>query len=59
VRLLVRLPRDRVTVLGVADAVRGLPWVARERRPVPRRVEAGYRLLEDRQLNGGARRYVS
>ena len=58
-QLLVHLPRDRVTVLGIADAVRGLPWVARERRAVPRQVEAGYRLLEDRQLSGGARRYVS
>ncbi len=58
-RQLVRLPRDRVTLLGVLDAVRGLPWVLRERAPVPPHLEHGYRLLEDAQLDGGARRYVS
>lgn len=58
-RLLVRLPRDRISLLGVADAVRGAPWVARERRVVPPQVEAGYRLLDDRQLTGRARRYIS
>jgi N-acetylglucosaminyl-diphospho-decaprenol L-rhamnosyltransferase len=58
-RLLVRLPRDRVTAFGVLDAVVGLPWVVRERAVVPTRVEHGYRLLEDMQLNGGARKYVS
>lgn len=59
VRLLRRLPRDRVTASGVGDAVRGLPWVLRERRPVPAHLERGYRQLEDMQLNGGARKYVS
>lgn len=58
-RLLRRLPRDRVTAQGVGDAVRGLPWVIRERNPVPAHIERGYRQLEDMQLNGGARRYVS
>lgn len=56
-RLIRRLPRDRVSALGVADALRGLPWVARERAPVPPALERGYRALEDMQLNGGARRY--
>lgn len=59
VRLLRRLPRDRVTARGIGDAVRGLPWVLRERRPVPAHMERGYRQLEDMQLNGGARKYVS
>ncbi|TFV54900.1 glycosyltransferase [Mycobacterium sp. PS03-16] len=59
VRLLRRLPRDRVTASGIGDAVRGLPWVLRERRPVPAHLERGYRQLEDMQLNGGARKYVS
>jgi GT2 family glycosyltransferase len=59
VRLLQRLPRDRVTARGVGDALRGLPWVVRERKPVPAHMERGYRLLEDMQLNGGARKYVS
>lgn len=58
-RLLRRLPRDRVTALGIGDAIRGLPWVLRERDPVPPHVERGYRLLEDSQLNGRARNYVS
>jgi GT2 family glycosyltransferase len=58
-RLLRRLPRDRVTAQGVGDAIRGLPWVVRERNPVPGHVERGYRQLEDMQLNGGARKYVS
>jgi hypothetical protein len=33
--------------------------VLRERRPVPAHMERGYRQLEDMQLNGGARKYVS
>ncbi|WP_374023797.1 glycosyltransferase family 2 protein [Mycobacterium sp. HNNTM2301] len=58
-RLLRRLPRDRVTAQGLGDAIRGLPWVLRERNPVPAGVERGYRQLEDMQLNGTARNYVS
>lgn len=58
-RLLRRLPRDRVTAQGITDALRGLPWVLRERNPVPAYVERGYRQLEDMQLNGTARNYVS
>ncbi len=58
-RLLLRLPRDRVTLAGLGEAVSGLPWVLRERRVVPAHVEAGYRRLEEMQLNGKARRYVS
>ena len=59
VLLVRRLPRDRVTVQGLGDAVRGVPWVLRERAVVPPHVERGYRKLEDMQLDGGARRYVS
>ncbi|WP_253851747.1 glycosyltransferase family 2 protein [Mycobacterium sp. 1423905.2] len=59
IRLLRRLPRDRVSVQGISDAVRGLPWVLRERKPVPANLERGYQQLEDMQLNGGARKYVS
>jgi N-acetylglucosaminyl-diphospho-decaprenol L-rhamnosyltransferase len=58
-RLIARLPPDRVTLLGIADAVRGLPWVVRERSVVPPDLERGYRRLEHLQLDGGARRYVS
>jgi N-acetylglucosaminyl-diphospho-decaprenol L-rhamnosyltransferase len=59
VRLLATVPRDRVSLLGVLDAVRGAGWVVRERRVVPGSVESGYRLLEDMQLRSRARRYVS
>ncbi len=59
VRLLRTLPPDRVSLLGVADALAGLPWVLRDRDPVPPSVEQGFRLLEDMQLDGEARRYVS
>ena len=58
-RLATRVPRDRITLYAVADAVRGAHWVARERHVVPPHVERGYQQLEDMQLNGGARRYVS
>jgi GT2 family glycosyltransferase len=59
VRLLRRLPRDRVTAAGIGEAIRGLPWVLRERNPVPARMERGYQQLEDMQLDGGARKYES
>jgi GT2 family glycosyltransferase len=59
VRMLRRLPRDRVTLAGIGEAIRGLPWVLRERNPVPPSQERGYQLLEDMQLNGGARKYES
>lgn len=59
VHLLAGLPRDLVSAGAITDALAGLPWVLRNRRPVPARMEAGYRLLEDDQLHGGNRRYVS
>ncbi len=59
VRLLGRLPRDRVTARALAAALAGVPWVLRERRVVPADVEAGLRRLEGAQLDGGTRRYVS
>jgi N-acetylglucosaminyl-diphospho-decaprenol L-rhamnosyltransferase len=59
VRLLRRLPRDAVSLGGVSEAVRGLPWVLRERAVVPDHVERGYVALEDMQLSSNARRYVS
>ena len=58
-RLATRVPRDRITAYAVADALRGAPWVWRERRVVPAHVEHGYQQLEDMQLDGGARTYVS
>ncbi|WP_216207394.1 glycosyltransferase family 2 protein [Amycolatopsis aidingensis] len=51
-------PADRATCSAVLAALRGLPWVLRERRVVPRRVEEGLVLLEDAQRRSTARRYV-
>ncbi len=59
VALIRALPRDGVSARGVLDAVRGLPWVLRERHVVPPGVELGYRALEEMQLRSKARRYVS
>jgi hypothetical protein len=52
------VPRDHVSLLAFLDAVAGLPWVLRERRPLPPPVERAIRTVEDRQLRTGARRYV-
>ena len=51
-------PRDRTTAAAFAEALRALPWVVRERRVLPTRVEHGLRLLEDAQRRSTARRYV-
>ncbi|WBQ03891.1 glycosyltransferase family 2 protein [Kribbella sp. CA-293567] len=59
VRHLARVPRDRISMYAVADALRGLPWVLRERKVVPDHVERGYQLLDHMQLTSKARRYVS
>ncbi|NEK56904.1 glycosyltransferase [Geodermatophilus sabuli] len=53
------VPRDRLSVLGVLDAVRGLPWVLRERRVLPPHAEARFAALEEAQRTSTARRYVS
>jgi GT2 family glycosyltransferase len=52
------VPRDRTSLSAVAEAVGGLPWVIRERRPVPDHVERALRLLEEPQRTSPARRYV-
>jgi N-acetylglucosaminyl-diphospho-decaprenol L-rhamnosyltransferase len=57
-RLLWRVPRDRVTAHALAEAVRGLPSVLRERSAVPADLEDGYRRLEHMQLDGDAQTYV-
>src|SRR3954468_1464819 len=57
--LLRTVPRDRVTARGLAQAVRGLPWVLRERRVLPPHAEARFAALEDAQRSSSARRYVS
>ena len=53
------VPKDRVSLRGFVDAVAGLPWVIRERRVVPPEMERWYRLLEDEQMSGKTRQYVS
>ena len=58
-RLLLTVPRDKITAMALAEAVAGLPWVLRERRPVPSEVEARLRALEEPQRRSRARRYVS
>jgi GT2 family glycosyltransferase len=51
-------PRDRVTARGIGRALAGGPWVLRERRVSPPRVEAMRRLLDEQQARSEARRYV-
>ena len=51
-------PADAATARAVLSALRGLPWVVREREVVPAEVEAGLVLLEDSQARSPARRYV-
>jgi GT2 family glycosyltransferase len=59
VHLLRTVPRDRVTAVGLVRAVRGLPWVLRERQVLPPHAEARFAALEDAQKKSTARRYVS
>ncbi|HEU4362542.1 MAG TPA: glycosyltransferase [Mycobacterium sp.] len=54
IRLLRQLPLDQVSAEGVVDALRGLPWVLRERHPVPADLERNYQRLEDMQRHGDA-----
>jgi len=53
------VPRDRVSAGAMVEALRGLPWVVADRRPVGAGVEAGLRLLDLDHLTSEARRYVS
>ncbi|MBM7808415.1 GT2 family glycosyltransferase [Geodermatophilus bullaregiensis] len=57
--LLQTLPRDRVTAQGLWAAVRGVPWVVRERRVLPPHAEARFAALDAVQRRSTARRYVS
>ncbi|MDT0309711.1 glycosyltransferase [Streptomyces sp. DSM 44917] len=56
--LLRTTPHDRTTAVAVARAAAGLPWVLRERRPVPREVELRLHTLEEAQRRSTARQYV-
>jgi GT2 family glycosyltransferase len=57
--LLRTVPRDRVSALGLLEAVGGLPWVLRERRVLPPHAEARFAALDEAQRRSTARRYVS
>jgi GT2 family glycosyltransferase len=52
------VPRDAASASAFWAAVRGLPWVLRERRPVAPEVEAQIQLLEGPRRASSARRYV-
>ncbi|GAB3212670.1 glycosyltransferase family 2 protein [Marinactinospora thermotolerans] len=58
VAVLRSIPPDAASLAALAEAAAGLPWVLRERAPVPPRVEQGLRLLEEPQRTSRARRYV-
>ncbi|BBH66512.1 glycosyl transferase [Actinoplanes sp. OR16] len=52
------VPRDRTSLLGALDAVRGLGWLVADRRPRPAVVEARLARLDEAQRRSLARRYV-
>jgi GT2 family glycosyltransferase len=52
------VPRDRTSMLAAWDALRGLPWLLRDRRPRPPRVEMRLAGLDETQRRSTARRYV-
>ncbi|NEA17372.1 glycosyltransferase family 2 protein [Streptomyces halstedii] len=52
------VPRDSASARAFAQAAAGLPWVLRERDPVPSRLEARLRALEKARRRSAARRYV-
>jgi len=52
------VPRDQASLRAFGQAAAGLPWVLRQRAPVPRPVEARIRTLELARRTSAARRYV-
>lgn len=56
--LLGTVPRDRASVRAFRQALRGLPWVLSQRRPVAPAVEARLAALERARRTSKARRYV-
>jgi GT2 family glycosyltransferase len=57
--MLASIPRDRHSLAAVLEAVRGVTWVAGERRAVNADVESGLRLLDADLRRSQARQYVS
>ncbi|GGS98376.1 glycosyltransferase family 2 protein [Streptomyces chromofuscus] len=56
--LLRTVPRDRASVRAFALAAAGLPWVLKQRDPVPADLEARLMALERARRHSPARRYV-
>ncbi|MDT0317395.1 glycosyltransferase family 2 protein [Streptomyces millisiae] len=56
--LLGSVPRDLTTARALARAAAGVPWVLRERRPLPAEVDRRLTLLEEAQRTSKARRYI-
>ncbi|MFF4759221.1 glycosyltransferase family 2 protein [Streptomyces sp. NPDC001292] len=56
--LLRTVPRDTASVRAFAHAAAGMPWVLREREPVPRELELRLNRLEMARRTSPARRYV-
>ncbi|MFK4070192.1 glycosyltransferase family 2 protein [Streptomyces sp. NPDC029674] len=56
--LLRTVPRDKPSLRAFARAVAGLPWVLRQRAPVPPRIEDRLVALEKARRHSTARRYV-
>jgi GT2 family glycosyltransferase len=52
------VPRDAVSATAFGAALAGLPWVLRERQPLPPPVEEWMRLLDEPRRNSTARHYV-
>jgi GT2 family glycosyltransferase len=52
------VPRDTVSASAFCAAAGGLPWVLRERKPLPPSVEASIRLLDEPRRHSAARQYV-
>ena len=52
------VPHDRVSALAAWDALRGVPWLVRARRPRPPLVESRLAALDEAQRRSTARRYV-
>ncbi|GAA3019728.1 glycosyltransferase family 2 protein [Streptomyces fulvorobeus] len=56
--LLATVPKDRASARAFLHAGKGIPWVLRQRLPVPPVIEAQLSALEAAQRRGTARRYV-
>jgi GT2 family glycosyltransferase len=52
------VPHDRTSALGAWDALRGVPWLIRQRSPRPMAVEQRLAPLDETQRRSTARRYV-